>query len=42
MDDVRGIIIQHVKIQISLISFDQIQIKLNDKNLNVLFKVLYV
>ena len=42
MDDVRGIITQHVNIHIGLISFDQIQIKLNNKNCNVLFKVLYV
>ena len=42
MDDVRGIITQHVNIHIMLIYFDQIQIKLNNKIFNVLFKVLYV
>ena len=33
---------QHVNIEIKLISFDQIQIKLNNKKCNALFKVLYV
>ena len=42
MDDMGGIITQHVNIHIMLIYFDQIQIKLNNKNCNVLFKVLYV
>ena len=31
MDDVKGIITQHVNIKIGLIPFDQIQIKLNNK-----------
>ena len=42
MDDVIGIITQHVNIHIRLISFDNIQIKLKNKISNVLFKVLYL
>ena len=38
MDDMGGIITQHVNIHIMLIYFDQIQIKLNNKIFNVLIE----